>query len=176
MGCGLDMRRVLPVSVPAPPIMLYDSHLASNSEANDPLDVAFTLLRESSARPPPNIQAIYLLAVTKIFGYWALNQANNWRSELLPDVRATIDRLVSLIGKFLGDADAEVQERVCANSRIPLFLPMKYSVARQLRSFNSFSLSRPRSSLFLVTKLMTKIRLSSPRACILSIRFRPLSS
>lgn len=60
----------------------------------------------------PQAIAIYLQSAAKIFGVWAINIAERWDEDELPDVKRVVEIIITAVQSFVGSEDIEVQESV----------------------------------------------------------------
>ncbi len=60
----------------------------------------------------PDIIAVYIQSAMKIFGYWAAELAQRWQDDCLPEVKSTVEHVMSRIQVFTDSFHVEVQERV----------------------------------------------------------------
>lgn len=72
-----------------------------------------SLLSIDSTKIAPDIVAICVQSTAKIFGSWAVDLANRWDDDDLPEVKNNVETIISGLQKFASDPDFEVQERVC---------------------------------------------------------------
>jgi AP-3 complex subunit delta len=70
------------------------------------------LLQPEFANLAPEILAVCIQAVTKIFGYWAAELALHWDDDDLPLLKELVELIVSRIKDFVTSQYIEVQERV----------------------------------------------------------------
>jgi AP-3 complex subunit delta-1 len=119
------------------------------SELADPHKLIQYLLDQDIVRLPPDILALYIQAVMKIFGYWATELAQRWNDADLPQVKALVDLIMSRLKDFVSSPHVEVQERVrpilSLTKKILLFLKPSQQKRRPTRSNYSPS-SYPTSS------------------------------
>lgn len=70
------------------------------------------LLQPSVNDLPADTIAVYVQAITKVFGLWAAELAQNWDDDSLPEVRQLVDSILSRVRELAGSRFIEVQERV----------------------------------------------------------------
>ncbi|KDQ63013.1 hypothetical protein JAAARDRAFT_75593 [Jaapia argillacea MUCL 33604] len=81
------------------------------SEFSDAPRILESLLRPDISSLKDETIAVYLHAATKVFGYWAAELAQRWDDAALPDVKQTVDMVISRATEFASSPDMEVQER-----------------------------------------------------------------
>ncbi|KAJ7204362.1 adaptin N terminal region-domain-containing protein [Mycena pura] len=81
------------------------------SELAEPQKLLPYLLRPEIATLSPEIIAVYIQAVSKIFGHWAAEIAQRWDDDDLPEVKSTVELILGRVQEFVSSSDVEVQER-----------------------------------------------------------------
>lgn len=81
-------------------------------ELEDPPQVISYLLRDSVLRLPHSTTAIFIQAVLKVFGVWAVDLATRWNNDFLPEVRKTVEHVLSALQAYVKHDNTEIQERV----------------------------------------------------------------
>ncbi|KAI5116434.1 hypothetical protein M0805_000213 [Coniferiporia weirii] len=82
-----------------------------SSELSDTRKVLPALLSADGTKLAPDIVAIYIQSVAKIFGAWAAELASQWDEDDLQEVKASVGSIVSGMRIFASNPDFEVQER-----------------------------------------------------------------
>ncbi|EPT03380.1 hypothetical protein FOMPIDRAFT_1022378 [Fomitopsis schrenkii] len=80
-------------------------------ELAEPQKLLPHLLQPGLVALDPEIVAVYLQAATKVFGYWAAEQAGTFELDDLPRIRDAVDVALERAGTFATSPDIEVQER-----------------------------------------------------------------
>lgn len=80
------------------------------------------LLRPGISPLSADIIAVYLQAVTKVFGSWSAGLAEQWESDDLPQIKDMVTTIIIRFTSFVNSPYIEVQERV-----ICLPFPVKFS-------------------------------------------------
>lgn len=94
-------------------IPLLSALTGIDRENSDTRKIIPTLLQPSVASLAPDIIAVYIQSVAKIFGTWVVQLAQTWDDDTdLPEVRRVADSIVEGIQPFASNPDFEVQERV----------------------------------------------------------------
>ena len=83
-----------------------------SSELSDTRKVLPSLLSPSVNKLSPDIIAMYIQCAAKIFGNWAVELAQRWDDDDLPEVKEVVSTIISGVRQFASNADFEVQERV----------------------------------------------------------------
>ncbi|KAH9929816.1 adaptin N terminal region-domain-containing protein [Fomitopsis serialis] len=99
-------------------------------ELAEPQKLLPHLLQPGLVALDPEIVAVYLQAATKVFGYWAAEQANTFESEDLPKIRDAVDMTLERAGEFATSPDIEVQERAAEMVNLFTFVRADLSVYR----------------------------------------------
>ena len=107
MASTAGTRAIAPALFLNPALALIDF-----SEIPEPQKVIPHLLQPEISRLAPDILAIYIQAVSKIFGSWAAELAQRWDDDDLPQVKASVDTIIARINEFATSPHIEVQERV----------------------------------------------------------------
>ncbi|KAH8101043.1 Adaptor protein complex AP-3 delta subunit [Phellopilus nigrolimitatus] len=81
------------------------------SELSDVRKVLPSLLSADTEQLAPDIVAVYIHSAAKVFGIWAVELANHWDEDDLPEVKASVESIVSGLQEFASSPDFEVQER-----------------------------------------------------------------
>ncbi|KAH8835125.1 Adaptor protein complex AP-3 delta subunit [Flagelloscypha sp. PMI_526] len=82
-----------------------------STETTDQSRLIPCLVHPGIARLSPTIIAVYLQSMTKVFGSWTANLANQWGDDELVQVQELVPNIISRLETFTGSADIEVQER-----------------------------------------------------------------
>lgn len=85
---------------------------ATYRELAEPQKLIPYLLQPEINNLPPDIIAVYVQAMTKIFGFWASELGQRWNDDELPDLKQTIVSIQNRVSEFASCQDIEVQERV----------------------------------------------------------------
>ncbi|KAF8807917.1 Ap3d1 protein [Phlegmacium glaucopus] len=80
-------------------------------ELAEPQKLLPYLLRPEVNNLPPDIIAMYIQALTKIFGFWASELGQRWSDDELPELKRTVMLIQNRVGEFASCQDIEVQER-----------------------------------------------------------------
>jgi hypothetical protein len=137
LGSSLDLWGVLNVStIPATDCPYLTA--SRSSETTDQSRLIPCLVHPGIARLSPTIIAVYLQSMTKVFGSWTANLANQWGDDELVQVQELVPNIISRLETFTGSADIEVQERV---RRITIFEKVSNNHTRRLPMFFNFSIS-----------------------------------
>ncbi|TFY69220.1 hypothetical protein EVJ58_g565 [Rhodofomes roseus] len=99
-------------------------------ELAEPQKLLPHLLQPGLVALDPEIVAVYLQAATKVFGYWAAEQANTFETDDLPKVRDAVDMLLDRAGEFATSPDIEVQERAAEMVNLFTFVRADLSAYR----------------------------------------------
>jgi len=99
-------------------------------ELAEPQNLLPHLLQPGLVALDPEIVAVYLQAATKVFGYWAAEQANTFESEDLLKIRDAVDMTLERAGEFATSPDIEVQERAAEMVNLFTFVRADLSVYR----------------------------------------------
>ena len=75
----------------------------------------------------------------KLFGHWAASLADRWDEQYLPDVKQTVDMIITTVSTFVGLDDSEVQERVSTFDLNYHILNLFFRLQTQISSSNSFA-------------------------------------
>ncbi|KAF8347080.1 adaptin N terminal region-domain-containing protein [Amanita rubescens] len=82
-----------------------------SEELPRPQDLISHLLRPEVTNLSPDIIAVCIQSAMKIFGYWAAELAQHWQNDCLPEVKSTVEHVMSRIQVFTESFHVEVQER-----------------------------------------------------------------
>ena len=113
----LRVGRYRPVHVTSADQMTCPPRLSGRTcrELAEPQKLLPHLLQPGLVALDPEIVAVYLQAATKVFGYWAAEQASTFDPDDLPRIRDAVDMALERAEAFATSPDIEVQERVrCA--------------------------------------------------------------
>lgn len=113
-----------------PWVYLGDSRLLYTcvSELADPQKLLPYILQPEITNLSPDIIAVYILAATKIFGFWATEVAERWSEDDLPEVRNLVDDIVTRVTEFAGSPQIEVQERVSQIIKLTFFSSLNHFI------------------------------------------------
>jgi len=141
----------------------------------DPQKLLDYLLQSRVLTLDSEILAVYLQAVTKIFGVWAANMADRWSDDDLPRVKTVVESLMERIQPFVSSPDIEVQERAANTLQLLTFVgadlnafkpsavpsDMNYEDVAAASGSTAVSPSEPRfpKSLYLIRPLSTSYEL-----------------
>lgn len=92
------------------------------SELSDTYKVIPSLLSFNTSRIAPDILAVYVQCIAKVFGTWAVDKANRWEEDSLQEVKNMANSITSGMERLSGHPDFEVQERVRSSPRLFLSL------------------------------------------------------
>ena len=92
--------------------MLFNNLTQSFRELAEPQKILPYLLQPEVSNLPPDIIAVYVQAITKIFGFWASELGQRWNDDELPDLKRVIMSVQNRVGEFTSCQDIELQERV----------------------------------------------------------------
>ncbi|KAL5536063.1 APL5 [Sanghuangporus sanghuang] len=81
------------------------------SELTDTRKAIPSLLVPNAAKLAPDIVAIYIQSVAKIFSAWVVDLAARWDDDDLPEVKDVVTSVLSGVRQFVSSEDFEVQER-----------------------------------------------------------------
>ena len=71
------------------------------------------MLSKENTGLPSDVTAMYIQSAAKIFGAWAAGLASNWDEDDLPELKGKVSSIIAGLQHFAGDANFEIQERVC---------------------------------------------------------------
>jgi AP-3 complex subunit delta len=92
--------------------MLFNNLTQFSRELAEPQKILPYLLQPEVSNLPPDIIAVYVQAITKIFGFWASELGQRWNDDELPDLKRVIMSVQNRVGEFTSCQDIELQERV----------------------------------------------------------------
>ncbi|KAF7307227.1 AP-3 complex subunit delta [Mycena indigotica] len=142
------------------------------SELAEPQKLLPYLLQSQIAILHPEIIAVYIQTISKIFGSWAAEVAERWDDEDMVEVKSTVDLIINGIKVFTGNADVEVQERAANTLQLFNFiqadlngykpLPPNNPFAEASSSFDPVGSAEPRfpKSLYLIQPLHSAYELN----------------
>ncbi|EJC98671.1 Adaptor protein complex AP-3 delta subunit [Fomitiporia mediterranea MF3/22] len=81
------------------------------SELSDTRKALPSLLSSDVAKLPSDIIAMYIQCAAKVFATWAVELAERWDDDDLPEIKETVSSVISGVRQFATHADFEVQER-----------------------------------------------------------------
>ncbi|KZT08745.1 Ap3d1 protein [Laetiporus sulphureus 93-53] len=108
-------------------------------ELAEPQKLLNYLLQPGIAALEPETIAVYLQAATKVFGYWAAEQADRWDDDDLPKIKSVVDMMLERCRDFATNPDIEVQERAAEMLNLFTFIRADLNSYRP-RADNSFGL------------------------------------
>lgn len=102
---------------------------------SDPQKLLPHLLRNDVDRLSPDIIAMYIQAVLKVFGCWAIELAQRWGDDDLADLKEKVASIINRMRDLAGSRHIDVQERVstlcvCSSvhcSYLPCRLPTPFN-------------------------------------------------
>lgn len=82
------------------------------SELSDTRKVIPSLLSKDTTKLAADIIAVYIQSAAKIFGTWAIELTTRWDEDDLPEVKQSVESIISAVTELANNPDFEVQERV----------------------------------------------------------------
>lgn len=80
-------------------------------ELAEPQKLIPYLLQQEVTNLPPDIIAVYIQAMTKIFGFWASELGQRWNDDELPELKRIVVSTQNRVSEFASCQYIEVQER-----------------------------------------------------------------
>lgn len=121
--------------------MSFGSNHALVRELPDPPKIMAYLLQPSTLFLPSGTVYVFIQAAMKIFGTWVVDLAGRWNDDFLPEVKQTVDMVVSGLQSFVTSEGIEVQERVSPRHVVRLSSQICNSFSRRQPTHYSYSLS-----------------------------------
>ncbi|GJJ13138.1 hypothetical protein Clacol_007388 [Clathrus columnatus] len=130
--------------------------------ANPPQTIS-CLFQEAAVRLPHRTVAIFVQAVMKVFGAWALQLASKWNDNYLPELKQNAEKIISQLQVLVKHDDFEIQERAAntlqlftfIQADLTLFKPKFKHVIEMNDGFQELSDMEPEfpKSLYLISPL-----------------------
>lgn len=92
--------------------MFFSPFNKSSRELSEPQKLIPYLIQAEITNLAPDIIAMYIQAATKIFGFWAAELAQQWDDNNLPEVKETVETILTGMRQLVNNRHIEVQERV----------------------------------------------------------------
>ena len=83
-------------------------------ELAEPQKLIPYLLQTHTPHLDPDTLGVYLQAVLKIFGTWAMELSQRWDSDDLSKAKNVVDGIIDSLEGFVSSSNIEVQERACS--------------------------------------------------------------